>query len=119
MPASSPHELHVLFERAFNAGDLAAIAALYEPNAVYVSGGRSIVGRDLIRENYVSILTGAGRLRLTTHAVIRSGPDLALLYGEWTVEAPLNTRGLSTEVVRRQPDGTWLFAIDVPNTPGR
>jgi hypothetical protein len=27
------------------------------------------------------------------------------------------TRGLSTEVVRKQPDGTWLFVIDSPYTP--
>lgn len=119
MPASSPHQLHALFERAFNAGDPAAIAELYEPEAVYVSGGRTIVGRDSIRENYVLILPGAGRMRLTTHAVLQSGLDLALLYGEWTLESAVNRGGLSTEVARRQPDGTWLFAVDVPYTPGR
>jgi hypothetical protein len=31
--------------------------------------------------------------------------------------AEIATRGLSTEVARKQPDGTWLFVIDNPYTP--
>ena len=31
MPASTPQEIHFLFERAFNIGDVEAILALYEP----------------------------------------------------------------------------------------
>ncbi len=26
-------------------------------------------------------------------------------------------QGLSTDVVRRQPDGSWMFAIDIPLCP--
>jgi hypothetical protein len=41
----------------------------------------------------------------------------------WAIEPPtgmsadIATRGLGTELVRQQPDGTWLFAIDNPYTP--
>jgi hypothetical protein len=31
--------------------------------------------------------------------------------------AALATRGLSTKVFRKQPDGTWLFVIDSPYIP--
>jgi ketosteroid isomerase-like protein len=34
-----------------------------------------------------------------------------------TDEIGKTTRGLSTEVVRRQADGSWRFAIDNPHTP--
>jgi len=27
------------------------------------------------------------------------------------------TQGLSTEVMRGQPDGSWMFVIDNPNPP--
>jgi hypothetical protein len=37
MPASTPQEIHFLFERAFNIGDVEAILALYEPGAVLVA----------------------------------------------------------------------------------
>jgi hypothetical protein len=47
MPASTPQEIHFLFERAFNTGDVEAILALYEPGAVLVAGGKNILGRPL------------------------------------------------------------------------
>jgi len=43
--------------------------------------------------------------------------------GDWAVEPPagtgsdISTRGLSTEVVHKQADGTWLFVIDNPYMP--
>jgi ketosteroid isomerase-like protein len=46
-----------------------------------------------------------------------------VLHGSWVIEpqtemaADIVTRGLSTEVVRKQPDGTWLFVIDNPYSP--
>jgi ketosteroid isomerase-like protein len=62
-------------------------------------------------------------MTLETRAVVESQQGLAVLHGGWVVEpatgmgAELATRGLSTEVVRKQPDGTWLFVIDNPYTP--
>jgi ketosteroid isomerase-like protein len=47
--------------------------------------------------------------------------DVALVYSTWTLKGgadpngnPIDLAGQSTDVVRRQPDGTWLFAIDNP-----
>ena len=37
MPAFTPWEIHSLFERAFNTGDIEGILALYEPGAVLVT----------------------------------------------------------------------------------
>ena len=92
--------------------------ALYEPGAVYVSGGDTVVGRQAIRESYSAILAGSGRMTLTTRSVVESGDGMAVLHGAWSIGAPSETDGVSTEVVRRQGDGSWLFAIDIPYTPG-
>jgi hypothetical protein len=62
-------------------------------------------------------------MTLETRAVVESPQGLAVLHGGWAVEpaaelrAGSATRGLSTEVVRKQTDGTWLFVIDNPYTP--
>jgi ketosteroid isomerase-like protein len=56
---------------------------------------------------------------LETKSAIRSG-DLALLHCRWALSgtgpdgSPLNLSGTTADVVRRQADGTWLFAIDNP-----
>jgi uncharacterized protein (TIGR02246 family) len=122
MPAHEPAEIHALFERAFNQRDVQGLIALYEPNAVLVLNGHDVKGRDNIREAFENLLPRRGRMTLATRAVVES-EGLAVLHGGWSVEpaagmeGEIATRGLSTEVVRKQPDGTWLFVIDSPNTP--
>jgi len=123
MPAYTPAEIHILFRSAFNRGDIEALIALYEPNAILVVDGNTVSGRDNIRKALESVLLRRGRMMLETHSVIESQQGFALLHGAWVVEpatgmgSELVTRGLSAEVVRKQPDGTWLFVIDNPYTP--
>ena len=123
MPAYSPADIHALFEQAFNRSDVDAIAALYEPGAVLIVDGHQVVGREGIRNAFETLVAGRGRMTLETHAVVETHLGLAVLHGGWVIEAPtaagseVATRGLSTEVVRKQPDGTWLFVIDSPHTP--
>jgi uncharacterized protein (TIGR02246 family) len=117
MPAFTPREVHSLFERAFNTGDVEAILALYEPGAVFVVGGKPVTGHDRIRAAFRVSLSSGARMKLHTQAVIESSEGLAVLHGAWSLGPPSETQGLSTEVVRRQPDGTWMFVIDNPNTP--
>lgn len=49
--------------------------------------------------------------------VIRAG-DIALVSGAWTLTGldgePVRMSGRTTDVTRRQPDGTWRWVIDVP-----
>jgi uncharacterized protein (TIGR02246 family) len=117
MAASTPQEIHFLFERAFNIGDVEAILALYEPSAVLVAGGKLVTGHDGIREAFNVFLSSGARMKLDTRAVIESGEGLAVLHGAWSLGLPSAAQGLSTEVVRRQADGSWMFVIDNPNTP--
>jgi len=115
--ASTPQDIHFLFERAYNGGDLEAILALYEPNAVLVTGDKPVTGHNHIRDAFKTSLSSGARMKLETLGVIESGEGLAVLHGGWSLGPPTGTQGLSTEVVRRQPDGTWMFVIDNPNTP--
>src|SRR5271168_4017096 len=104
MPASTPQEIHFLFERAFNIGDVEAILALYEPGAVLVAGGKPVTGQAGIRDALNAFLSSCASMNLETRAVIESGEGLAVLHGAWSLGPPAATKGLSNEVVRRQPD---------------
>jgi uncharacterized protein (TIGR02246 family) len=112
-----PQEIHVLFLDAFNGGDVEGLVALYEPNALFVTGGGIAVGHEAIREAYQHILAGGGHMELETRTVLEFGEGLAMLHATWIYHRAGDARyGLSTEVARRQSNGTWLFVIDEPRT---
>jgi uncharacterized protein (TIGR02246 family) len=124
MPATQPSELHELVQAAFNSRDTEAILALYEPDAVFVTGpGASVRGHDAIGKIYQSFFDMKPVMRLETASVLQNG-DLALLEGRWVLIGasrdgdPFQVTGNSHEVVRRQPDGRWLYAIDDPGASG-
>ena len=120
MPAYNPGEIHTLFADAFNVGDVDALLALYEPDAVLIVEGKKVTGRESIRRALETFLASRGRMTLETRAIVESRDGLAVLHGAWVIDsamATVSTRGLSTELVRKQPDGTWLFIIDSPYTP--
>src|SRR5271163_236143 len=71
MPASTPQEIHFLFERAFNTGDVEAILALYEPGAVLVAGGKPVTGHDCIRDAACARwVTCATKVRTVSNCVV-------------------------------------------------
>jgi uncharacterized protein (TIGR02246 family) len=118
MLATTPQDIHALFLDAFNRGDLEALVALYEPNALLVTGSGPVFGHEAIRHAYRHILAHGTGMELKTHTVFESTEGLAVLHANWTYHLGENAiAGLSTEVVRRQPDGSWLFVIDEPRTP--
>jgi uncharacterized protein (TIGR02246 family) len=123
MNAHSPTEIHALFQNAFNLRDVEALISLYEPDAILMVDGKQVTGRENLRAAFHSMLSVGVQMRLITRSIVESRDGLAVLHGEWFVERttatgpPLETQGLSTEVVRKQPDGTWLFIIDNPYTP--
>ena len=120
MPASKPEEMHRCFAEAFNAGDMEALIALYEPGASLVpQPGQAVVGHPAIRAALQSFLALKGEMTLETKHCLQAG-GVALLRGEWHLTGtgpdgnPIKSQGKSAEVVRRQPDGSWLYLIDNP-----
>ena len=121
MAAHTPEAVHSEWMKAFNAGDLAGMVALYEPNASVVSepGGDVVSGLPAVEENLQGFLSLGGQIDLRLQRCVQSG-DLAILYSGWimTGHAPdgsaVSLKHQTTDVVRRQEDGTWLLAIDNP-----
>jgi len=120
MAARTPEEIDPLFAEAFSAGDLDALVALYEPEAALVlEGGQVVTGREAVREALTGLLALCGEFRLEVKSVVRAR-DVALVRAQWSLSGAgpggcvVNLAGRSTEVVRRQADGTWLYAVDAP-----
>lgn len=123
MPATKLQDLHTLFTDAFNAGSAEDLLALYEENAGFVTGpGASVIGKAASAEVVAGFLSLKGRIQLDTGSVTEGGGDIALLGGRWTLDGTdgdgnsVHLTGSSREVVRRQPDGSWLYVIDNPGT---
>lgn len=122
MPARKPEDCDILLMETMNRGDLEAAVALYEPNATLVidPSGQVITGRAAIREFIRSGLEAKLQMTRETTVLPNADGDLALTGGHWKASGtdaagnPLTLSGNSREVVRRQTDGTWMFAIDNP-----
>ena len=119
MPATEPEQMHGLFEQAFNAGDIEALMALYEPGAALVPQPGAIAeGTAAIRESLRWFLDRNGQIALDTKLVLQVG-DLAYLSNRWSLSggtmpdgSPAELGATTAELARRQPDGTWLYVID-------
>src|SRR5262249_11284596 len=121
MAAKTPDDCDALFERHLNAGDLDSLVDLYEQGAVLVATpGESGGGREASRKTLGGLVAAKAEIRLRVAQVLRAGDDLAMIYGDWSGHftdpdgARVAIAGQSIEVVRRQPDGTWRFALDDP-----
>lgn len=120
MAATTPDQVHALFEEAFNARDLDRLVALYEPGASLVAQpGTIATGHDQIREALAGFLAVNGPIEME-HLDTVTGTDLAVLHGRWTLTGtgpdgqPLTLGGVTADVVRKGEDGTWRFALDNP-----
>lgn len=119
MPEQTPEEAVRAYEGAFNSGDLDALMALYEPGATLVpQPGQVASGAAAIRAAMGGFLALKGCMEVEPELTVVQAGDVALVSGSWTLTGtdgePLTMSGRVTDVVRRQPDGTWRWVIDVP-----
>ncbi len=120
MPAQSPEELHQLFAARANGGDLDGMLALYEHEAAFLApDGDSARGCEQIRNRFSELLSMKPHIDNLSSRIVRAG-DIALLCNRWSMElelggsTPASVAAQSTEVARRQADGSWLYVIDDP-----
>ena len=120
MTARTPEDVDRLFAEALNAGNIDALVALYEPEAsLSPAPGKQVSGHAAIREALGQFVAAKPKMELSVRTIAQSG-GLALCTARWklAMSGPdgnaQEVAGQSIEVVRRQPDGRWLFAIDEP-----
>lgn len=108
--AWQPEDLTRLFVERANAGDAAGIAALYEEQAVMAyPPGSTTVGRTAIRELWEKVLANRPKFEPEPPLPTLVSGEIAL-----TSTPPKDGAGARAQVVRRQPDGSWLRLLDQP-----
>jgi ketosteroid isomerase-like protein len=118
MPATTPEQIHRLFEDRFNAGDLDALMELYESDMALIAQPGSVArGSEQAGAALQGFLALKGRITLETKLVVTVG-DLAYLSNSWSLSGtgpdgnPIALGATTAEVARRQADGTWRYVID-------
>lgn len=120
MTALKPEDVDQLFVAALNTGKLEELVALYETEAALMATSREVVtGTAAVREALAGFLSAKPNMSLTPRLIAQTG-DLAVVSAKWEVSMigpdgnPAKVAGESVEVMRRQPDGRWFLAIDLP-----
>ncbi|MGO8961293.1 MAG: YybH family protein [Streptosporangiaceae bacterium] len=108
-----PEDVTRLVAERLNAGDAAGVAALYEPDAVLAyPADRLVTGRDAIRAIYQQLADAGVKFAIEAPLPTVRFEDLAL-----TSTRSADNTGVRVQVLRRQPDGSWLRIIDRPEVP--
>jgi uncharacterized protein (TIGR02246 family) len=108
------------FSHLLNGGDLDALVGLYEPDAAFVpQPGVVLRGRDAIRDALEGFVALSPTITGEIQGVVETG-GVALVVNSWRLEgtgpdgSPVEMAGMSADVIRRQPDGSWRVLIDDP-----
>jgi uncharacterized protein (TIGR02246 family) len=108
------------FSELLGAGRLDALLDLYEDDATFVPApGRVVGGRASIRAELEQLVAMGPRMSGSVEKVLEAG-DTALVAYRWQMVAtapdgtPVRQGGISSDVLRRRPDGSWRVLIDDP-----
>jgi len=118
--APTPADCDRRFAECVQSSDLDGLVALYEPGACLVrQDGTIAIGHLEIRQALAALTSQPMTIEMHVVAAIETD-DLAMLYNDWDIRLvggdgmPTGRAGKAIEIVRRQPDGRWLFVIDDP-----
>ena len=118
MIAREPQDLPQLFARYATAGELSPLLDLYELQAAFVRpDGTTALGHDAVRAHIRDLLTVSPKIVARAPRLVTAG-DLAMICSGWQMsfggDGGSAVEGSSTEVARRQADGSWRYVIDDP-----
>lgn len=115
-----PEDIHHALAQACGSADLNALMALFEEGATLVpASGPLVRGSDAIRASLAGFLANPSQFTLRLEQVVEAD-DIALLVSSWTLTGTTPTGdaiefcGRTSDVVRRQLDGSWRLVIAHP-----
>jgi ketosteroid isomerase-like protein len=116
LTVTDPRQMNEAFARAFNDRNIRRLLAFYEPDAVLrIDGsGKELTGSDAIAGELQQLLQVPGTMTSRNNFCVVQG-DLALLRADWEIvddKGAIAVSSSSTELVRQQSDGRWLYVID-------
>ena len=119
--ATTPEDTLKTWKQASGARDLDTLVNQYETDAILVGpDGSQLVGRDAIREAFQALLASNPEYsRFDLLKTFNTG-EVALFCDTWAFTAQgeggdtMSAESKGTTVLKKQPDGTWLIAVDNP-----
>ncbi len=92
--------------------DMAGALACYGPGATVVVEPGNVASGDAAVESFTAA-TMELPIVFGDHRIVEAG-DVALHLRQWTLSPPgaEPITGCTTDVLRRQPDGSWLLVVD-------
>ncbi len=119
MSARSPEAWGELFQQFMRDGDVEAVLSLYERDAAFANrSGRVRHGHAELRAEFAPLAAMKTDFTFSAKKIVQSG-DIALIHNQWRTTSPRDESGYAIEVLRRQPDGSWLLVIGDPFTVTR
>ena len=101
-------------------GDMDTVVALYQSNATIVpQPGVVLHGENALRQWLTDFAALKPAFTVVDKTIIEND-DVALHLSRWSLVGtdqaghPLEVSGRSTDVLRKQSDGSWLVAVDNP-----
>lgn len=119
MSSNTPEALHRAWADYFNAGNLDGLLTLYEADAIMIpEPGKAVSGLSAIRDVLNGFLALKGTFDLQFQLAHEAG-GVALIFSRWVLRAqsangPIELKGQTSDVARRQADGRLLMIIDNP-----
>lgn len=118
--AEEPEELHLLYAKAINEGNVEAVVGLFEKDALLVPrpGQPPVQGEAAIRTVIQGLVALHLQIQMIDRAVVQTD-EIALTRGPWQVQindangVPQILSGTGLEIARRQPNGRWLYVMVV------
>lgn len=105
---------------AMNACDLESALTLFESGASFVmKPGVVVNGTAGIRQALEDFMALKPKLTIDAQQIVQAG-DVAQYCARWSIKgidltgAAVQLGGRSSSILRRQPDGRWLFLVDNP-----
>lgn len=119
-PVRKPEDMNAAFADAYNSGDIDQLLALYEPNSVHVHRNGSLeIGVHSFRHTLEELLRLKGTM-VSTNVYCIPFENIAMLRARFILQTtdpdgqPLVLQGHTSEIVRQQPDESWLYIVDHP-----
>ena len=118
------NQLRDVFVAAFNAGDAAAIADLYTPDAVVMpQNQQAVTGHEAIMDSNKAMFDQYTPKISLTSVETKIFGDVAFDRGTYTTEltpksggSPISDEGKYLVVIQRQSDGSWKVIRDIDNS---
>lgn len=120
---STPANLLALLGRLIEARDVDAVMAIHEDDAGMVEWGGGVAYGDAdIRQVYVDFFATEPDLKVQALQIVEAG-GVAIILGDYTLDYTnangriVSVGGKFGDMVRQQPDGSWLYLLDNPYAP--